>query len=429
VISESNGLLSAALSYAERGWHVLPLHSVNADGSCTCGKPECGSIGKHPRTRHGVKDATTEEAIIRGWWKKWPDANVGIATGPISGILVVDLDNKDGKRGSDMFDLFSVMNQYERATLAVNTGNGLHLYYHCPEEHIKNGVGKDGIDVRSGGGYVVAPPSTHANGKMYEWQDKEAYIEELPEWLLGRFADQSSPQAPDRLPEAPDRLPEASDRLPEGTAPIPEGTRNDTLFKIGSAMRGKGMDEDEIGAGLLEVNAKLCTPPLSEEEVTNIAASASAYPPNTSSTALGSGKSDENPLYWFPLNTNWWHKNRNVRYMTAQQVGWYVWLMIEAWQDGGTLPNDPDWLWKLARAESKDEFQAKSDRVLAEFQQAIHEGEPMLVHPKLADIYKARVASYRQKVEAGKASAQKKKAAKAAAAQQDDNYTDVDLPV
>ena len=71
---------------------MLPLHTI-VEGQCSCkAGPDCKHPGKHPRTRNGVKDATTDRAIIKTWWKKWPDANVGIATGQPSGIFVLDVD-------------------------------------------------------------------------------------------------------------------------------------------------------------------------------------------------------------------------------------------------------------------------------------------------------------------------------------------------
>ena len=73
-----NSRLAAALRYARRGWYVLPVHSVR-EGRCTCGDPNCSRPGKHPRTLHGVKDATTDPEVIRGWFKQWPGANIGVA--------------------------------------------------------------------------------------------------------------------------------------------------------------------------------------------------------------------------------------------------------------------------------------------------------------------------------------------------------------
>src|SRR5579864_2559611 len=75
--------LDAAWQYADRGWPVFPVHTV-ADEHCSCGNADCSSPGKHPRTAHGVKDATTDPTRIRAWWQEWPGSNVAIATGTVS---------------------------------------------------------------------------------------------------------------------------------------------------------------------------------------------------------------------------------------------------------------------------------------------------------------------------------------------------------
>ena len=93
--------LDHAISYAEKGWHVLPLHSV-VDGKCTCGKVGCTSPGKHPQTPNGLRSATIDLDTINTWFKYWPKANIGIATGKISGIGVLDIDPKHG--GEDSLD-------------------------------------------------------------------------------------------------------------------------------------------------------------------------------------------------------------------------------------------------------------------------------------------------------------------------------------
>jgi hypothetical protein len=95
-----NGPAEAAADYAERGWLVMPLHSIQGE-SCTCGKPDCHSPGKHPRTAHGLKDASTDQQQVAAWWREWPDANVGIVTGTESGIVVIDI---DGQRGIASLD-------------------------------------------------------------------------------------------------------------------------------------------------------------------------------------------------------------------------------------------------------------------------------------------------------------------------------------
>jgi hypothetical protein len=75
------------------------VHSVKSAGRCSCSKPECKQQGKHPRTEHGFKDASKDPEQIRAWWKRWPDAPIGVATGEVSNFVVVDVDL--GKGGPD----------------------------------------------------------------------------------------------------------------------------------------------------------------------------------------------------------------------------------------------------------------------------------------------------------------------------------------
>ena len=86
----SRSPMGAALAYGAAGWPVLPVAGASA-GECAC-KRSCESPGKHPITRHGVHDATTDPVLIGEWWHRSPGANVGIATGVASGLVVVDLD-------------------------------------------------------------------------------------------------------------------------------------------------------------------------------------------------------------------------------------------------------------------------------------------------------------------------------------------------
>ena len=91
-----NPRLDAALGYAERGWAVLPLEWID-NGKCSCAKNPCsGKPGKHPRSGIGAKSATTDPVKIRAWWSKWPRANIGIATGSTSGLLMLGPDGRKG---------------------------------------------------------------------------------------------------------------------------------------------------------------------------------------------------------------------------------------------------------------------------------------------------------------------------------------------
>jgi len=166
-------LLLAAIGYADKGWKVLPLHTPSRDGTCSCMRPGCPDAGKHPRTEHGVRDATTELEKIHQWWAWWPYANIGIATGSTSGIVVIDIDADRG--GVESWRDYQAKHG-KVETLTSKTGAGLHLYFTCPGgvalKSISNGIGV-GIDVKAEGGYVVAPPSIHRTGNMYLWEAEE----------------------------------------------------------------------------------------------------------------------------------------------------------------------------------------------------------------------------------------------------------------
>jgi hypothetical protein len=179
--------LEAALGYAARGWRVLPIHSVR-NGQCTCATGDCPGPGKHPRTEHGVKDATLEQNQISAWWANWPDANVAIATGPESGIFVIDVDAAN--------DGFESLNRYEEdddgcplgGTLtAVTGGGGQHIFFEHPRDGLplKSRTGwLPGIDVHADGGYVVVAPSVHKSGQHYAWFDATTPVATAP-WSAG----------------------------------------------------------------------------------------------------------------------------------------------------------------------------------------------------------------------------------------------------
>lgn len=87
----------AALDYAAHGWAVFPVHGL-VEGHCGCGAADCASPGKHPLTRRGVKDASAEAGVVERWWRRWPQANVALATGGASGVIVIDVDPPAGER-------------------------------------------------------------------------------------------------------------------------------------------------------------------------------------------------------------------------------------------------------------------------------------------------------------------------------------------
>lgn len=95
-VPEDDAMVRAALDYAAHGWSVFPVHGI-VDGRCCCGASDCSSPGKHPLTRRGLKDATTDERMVAAWWERWPAANLALATGRASGVVVVDIDVPQGE--------------------------------------------------------------------------------------------------------------------------------------------------------------------------------------------------------------------------------------------------------------------------------------------------------------------------------------------
>jgi len=138
---------------------------------CSCGQSNCSSPGKHPRTANGLKDATTDHYQIADWWREWPTANVGIATGAISGIVVLDVDPRHG--GNESLDRLQSEGGMLPITVTVCTGGGgFHFYFQHPGGTIRNRTNvRPGIDFRGDGGYVVAPPSNHASGDVYRFDE------------------------------------------------------------------------------------------------------------------------------------------------------------------------------------------------------------------------------------------------------------------
>jgi Bifunctional DNA primase/polymerase, N-terminal/Primase C terminal 1 (PriCT-1) len=391
----SSELLSAALKYAERGWAVIPLHTPT-NGTCSCKEPTCSSPGKHPRTRKGLKDASTDQRQIQRWWTIWPDANIGIVTGLSSSLLVVDLDDKQWKKGSKNFADLADVNGGVPDTMRIKTGTGYHLYFAHPGESIKNSAGlvSEGVDIRAEQGYVVAPPSLHANGTKYEVEVKGP-LAEVPEWLLSVMTQH----------ETTAEEPTQNKHNPYTDAPVVfEGQRNETLFKLASALRGQhAMQQEQILAILLEYNAAKCTPPLSEDEVLRICASVCKFEPELKAKKSAK-RQEDNPLYWFPFNLREWFSDQYINMMNDRQTGWYIRLITFAWQNGGFLPADSRQLFKLAKASSWKSFEKESDLVLKRFEEVEVNGQLMLKHPKMANGYAETLAKWLQKVEAAEKS-------------------------
>jgi hypothetical protein len=169
----ANDLEQAALDYAGRGWSVIPAQVR----------------GKRPLVRWKPFQREAADADqIRAWWARWPEANVSIVTGSLSGLIVIDVDPRHG--GDRSFAALEKRHGALPKTLESKTGGGgRHLYFVHPGGVLGNRAGfEPGIDVRGDGGCIVAPPSIHPSGKPYAWKkghgpgDVDPAV--APAWLL-----------------------------------------------------------------------------------------------------------------------------------------------------------------------------------------------------------------------------------------------------
>ena len=235
--------LDAALAYARHGIPVLPVHTPAQDGGCSCGRSTCDRIGKHPRLRHGLTEATTDERRIERWWTRWPDANVGLGTGVV--MDVADVDSTEGWHG-----LRHLLGGAMPSGPRVRTGSGGWHFWFRPTGYGNRVRLLPGVDWRGAGGYIVAPPSRHASGADYRWlirPDAEPPTAPAPlrDLIAGPadFPDTGSSGEivhPDRY--AAVALEAEVDRV----ARAPVGSRNDTLNRAAFALGRL------VGAGILD---------------------------------------------------------------------------------------------------------------------------------------------------------------------------------
>ena len=238
-------MLPYALQYAQAGFRVFPLSP--------CDKmPLQGS--------KGLNEATNNLDKIRQWWNTNPFYNIGCATG--GDIVVIDIDEGTDNKGDNKSGEDSIMQwQEENGPLpntltAISGKGGRHLYYRTTHKcSSKTGVIKN-VDIRAEGGYIVLPPSIHPNGNRYTWVDdfnfdKICVANDIVCKLI--CANHKSPSAS-----------AGNDNI------IPQGTRNDTLYRRGCSMQGRGLDDNVIYSRLAEINNRQCKPPIEDNELIKI---------------------------------------------------------------------------------------------------------------------------------------------------------------
>ena len=238
-------MAEAIHDYIGRGWSIIPIRPGDK-------RP----LVRWEEFQHGCP--SEEEA--RGWISTWPDAGIGVVTGPISGLVVIDVDLRHGG-DVGMEELEREHGQLPPTVECRTGGGGRHLYFAHPGVLIRNKVGlAPGVDLRDDGGYVVAPPSVHSSGVRYAWvggrDPGSAVIAALPEWVMRLGVDQPVRRG---HPVAYWRL-----LVSDG---VREGERNSTMASLAGYLLRHGMDPTVVMELLLCWNRVRCRPPLAHEEV------------------------------------------------------------------------------------------------------------------------------------------------------------------
>lgn len=235
----------AALAYLARGWSVIPVRAG----------------AKRPIVRwEPFQNRLPTREEVEGWFRRWPDANLGIVTGAVSGLVVLDVDPRHG--GEDSLSRLEEQHEALPETVeAMTGGGGRHLYFAHPGGSVPNKVAlAPGIDLRGDGGLVVAPPSLHPSGKRYVWEvshhpDDIAPVP-VPPWLVALLRrDFSHPGHP---------LAYWRGLVREGVA---EGERNNTIASLTGHLLWHEVDPEVVLELLLSWNRVRCRPPLDDEEV------------------------------------------------------------------------------------------------------------------------------------------------------------------
>ncbi len=249
-----DSLPDAALYYAERDFSVFPVRSR-------------GKAPLIPKVEggHGCKDATNDLRQVAELWKRYPNANIGMALGRAShDLVVVDIDGKDGQ------DSIREWNLHIPETVVARTGRegGFHYYFVAPGMGCRNDL-FSGIDIKGDGGYVVVPPSVHKSGRHYTWsEDRFGRIQfaAAPEWIL--TAMQSGAGGPGGANAASRRNSLEWEEYTSGRYTI--GSRRTALLSLAGKVMRSNLDR-RIGAELLWCWTQIhCDPPLPDAEAQRI---------------------------------------------------------------------------------------------------------------------------------------------------------------
>ncbi len=255
-----NKALLQALELTDKGLSVILMHSV-FNGNCTCGNTECSSKGKH--SIGGWKEFQERQKThdeIKADFQRHPYANIGIVTGKISGLFVLDIDGDKGE--ASLKELEAIHGSLPKTIEVITGSGGRHIYFKYPADiEIKNSASIIGenLDIRGNGGMVVCPPSMHKSGNRYEWSpDCADDLANAPAWLLGLINTSKKKEKSKKT---------KWENIFNG---IPEGQRNQVMASMAGKLAHSGMDKEQALQVCLSLNETHNKPPLPESEITGI---------------------------------------------------------------------------------------------------------------------------------------------------------------
>jgi len=271
-----NDKLEHALELAQLGYHVFPIIE-NA---------------KTPAVKFKER-ATTDPETIKKWWvcpiTGWAqDYNIGIATGN-TGLVVVDVDVKDGKKGLESYEELNEIYGFDDAPKAVTTSGGFHLFFRADGGLYRNSQGDNkgiapDIDVRAMGGYVVAAGSVIDDNPYYWWGDQGPVAVEslpvVPEWLakkLKEYKPRTEASQEIMSQDEPDDIERATDYLKEADPAIEGAGGNHRTFAVAAKVREMGVSQGTC-LDIMDTHWNTqCSPPWPIDELNTVVENAYAY--------------------------------------------------------------------------------------------------------------------------------------------------------
>src|SRR5512135_2253676 len=238
--------IETAQRYLARGWSILPVRA----------RDKRPLLGWEP-----LQSSRPSADQVSDWFKRWPDANIGIVTGEISNLIVLDIDPAHGGDAS-LDRLERELGPLPVTIEAMTGGGGRHLYFAHPGALIRNRTGlAQGMDLRGDGGYIVAPPSVHPSGQPYVWaagrSPEEVMLAVLPRWVL-------------RLSGVTRTRRSLSDWRRLVHDGVPEGQRNSSIASLTGHLLWHQVDPEVALELLLAWNRMRCRPPLEDAEVAQV---------------------------------------------------------------------------------------------------------------------------------------------------------------